>query len=81
MYRMNPTFNHYLSYLEIPQNNFFVDEDESAPVDINQESLFDADEYYNYNEILNSYFNRQFGMPLTFDSLKDKINSLISNEK
>ncbi len=68
--------------MEIPQNNFFLDEDESAPVDINHDSaLFDADEYYNYNEILNSYFNRQFGRPLTYDDLKNKINSLISNEK
>ena len=51
-------------------------------MDINHDSaLFDADEYYNYNEILNSYFNRQFGRPLTYDDLKNKINSLISNEK
>ena len=33
------------------------------------------------NKRLNSYFNRQFGRPLTFDDLKDKINSLITNEK
>ena len=49
---------------------------------MNQDSaIFDVDEYYNYNEILNSYFNRQIGRHLTFDNLKDKINSILTNEK
>jgi len=81
-YRLNSTINHYLSYLENPQTHFFIDEDESAPVDINQESaLFDIDDYYNYNDILSSYFSRQFGRQLTFDNLNEKINSLITGEK
>ncbi len=67
--------------MEIPQNNFFLDEDESAPVDINHDSaLFDADEYYNYNEILNPYFNRQF-IQLTYEGITDSINSILSDEK
>ena len=85
IYPMNQNFNHYLSYLEIPQNNFLEDDNESAqsaPVQMNQESaLFDADDYYNYNELLNSYFNRQFGRPLTYDNLKEKINTFLTNEK
>ena len=45
------------------------------------QTIFDAEEYYNYNLILNAYFNRQLGRALTYDNIKDKINSVIENEK
>ena len=49
---------------------------------MNQDSaLFDPDEYYNYNEILNSYFNRQIGRQASFDAIKEKLNGLITSEK
>ena len=49
---------------------------------MNQDSaLFGPDEYYNYNEILNSYFNRQFGRPTSYESIKEKLSSLITSEK
>jgi len=69
-----------MSYFEILPQNLFVEDE--PPVEGNQESaIFDADEYYNYNEIFNSYFSRQFGRQLTFDSLNEKINLLLTNEK
>ena len=84
-YRLNTelnNINHHLSFSNIQQNNFFEDEEEDVPQDINHEStIFDAEEYYNYNLILNAYFNRQLGRNLTYDILKDKIDSLFENEK
>ena len=44
------------------------------------DNIFDADEYYNYNEILNPYFNRQF-IQLTYEGITDSINSILSDEK
>ena len=84
-YRLNTelnNINHHLSFSNIQQNNFFEDEEEDVPQDINHEStIFDAEEYYNYNLILNAYFNRQLGRNLTYDILKDKIDTLFENEK
>ena len=66
----------------MPHSNFVIDEEESGGVDMNQDSaLFDPDEYYNYNEILNSYFNRQIGRQTSFDAIKEKLNGLITSEK
>lgn len=45
-----------------------------------EDNIFDVDEYYNYNEILSSYFNRQY-TPITYDGIKDSINSIVSSEK
>ena len=71
-----------MSYFENPQNHFFIDEEESPPVDINQESaIFDIDEYYNYNDILSSYFSRRFGRHLTYEEINDKLNYLLTEEK
>ena len=44
------------------------------------DNIFEADEYYNYNEILSPYFNRQF-TPLTYEGIEETINSIISGEK
>ena len=81
-YRLNSTINHFISYFENPQSHFFIDEDESPLADINQESaIFDIDEYYNYNDILSSYFSRRFGRQLTYEEINEKINNLITGEK
>ncbi len=45
-----------------------------------EENIFEADEYYNYNELLSPYFNRQFA-PLTYEGVKDNINSILTSEK
>ena len=84
-YRLNTelnNINHHLSFSNIQQNIFLEDEEEDVPQEINHEStIFDAEEYYNYNLILNAYFNRQLGRNLTYDILKDKIDTLFENEK
>ena len=66
------------------QNILLADEEEEDdyPQEINQEStIFDAEEYYNYNLILNAYFNRQLGRNLTYENIKEKINNIFENEK
>ena len=81
--RINQNVNHF-SYSEIHQNNLLdEDEEESAHVDgNNQESeIFGEDEYYEYNEIFNSYFSRQLGRQLTLEDLKEKISSIFTFEK
>ena len=58
------------------------EEEDDYPQEINQEStIFDAEDYYNYNLILNAYFNRQIGRNLTFENIKEKIDNLFENEK
>ena len=81
-YRLNSTINHFLSYFENPQNHFFIDEEDSSPVDMNQESaIFDLEEYYNYNDILSSYISRRFGRQLSYEEINEKINGLLTGEK
>jgi len=68
--------NHILSH-------FFVDEEDSPPLDIhiNHESaIFDMYEYENY-DILSSYFSRRFGRQLTYEEIDEKINNFFSGEK
>ena len=60
--------NHILSH-------FFVDEEDSPPLDIhiNHESaIFDMYEYENY-DILSSYFSRRFGRQLTYEEMMKKL--------
>jgi hypothetical protein len=45
-----------------------------------EDNIFEADEYYNYNEILSPYFNRQF-IQLTYEGITDSINSTLTGEK
>ena len=45
-----------------------------------EDNIFEADDYYNYNEILSPYFNRQITQ-LTYDGIIDSINSIVSSEK
>jgi hypothetical protein len=62
-----------------PQSRLSIDEEESADM-YPEENIFEEDEYYNYNDILSSYFNRQTS-PLTYEGVKDSINSILTSEK
>ena len=62
-----------------PQSRLSIDEEESADM-YPEENIFEDDEYYNYNDILSSYFNRQT-TPLTYEGVKDSINSILTSEK
>ena len=62
-----------------PQSRLSIDEEESADM-YPEENIFEEDEYYNYNDILSSYFNRQT-TPLTYEGVKDSINSILTSEK
>jgi len=44
------------------------------------DNIFEMDEYYNYNEILSPYFNRQFTQ-LTYEGITDTVNSFLNGEK
>ena len=78
-FRLNSSYNNILPNSFFPQSRFSIDEEDSA--DMNPEdNIFEADEYYNYNEILSPYFNRQFTQ-LTYEGIIDSINSVLSGEK
>jgi hypothetical protein len=62
-----------------PQSRLSIDEEDSADM-YPEENIFEEDEYYNYNDILSSYFNRQTS-PLTYEGVKDSINSILTSEK
>ena len=78
-FRLNSSYNNILPNSFFPQSRFSIDEEDSA--DMNpDDNIFEADEYYNYNEILSPYFNRQI-TPLTYEGMEETINSIISGEK
>ena len=78
-FRLNSSYNNILPNSFFPQSRFSIDEEDSA--DMNPEdNIFEVDEYYNYNEILSPYFNRQFTQ-LTYEGVIDSINSVLSSEK
>ena len=78
-FRLNSSYNNILPNSFFPQSRFSIDEEDSA--DMNPEdNIFEADEYYNNNEILSPYFNRQFTQ-LTYEGVIDSINSVLSSEK
>ena len=78
-FRLNSSYNNILPNSFFPQRRFSIDEEDSA--DMNPEdNIFEADEYYNYNEILSPYFNRQFTQ-LTYEGIEESINSILSGEK
>ena len=62
-----------------PQSRLSIDEEESADM-YPEDDIFEADEYYNYNDLLSPYFNRQI-TPLTYESVKDIVNSILTSEK
>ena len=78
-FRLNSSYNNILPNSFFPQSRFSIDEEDSG--DINPEdNIFETDEYYNYNELLSPYFNRQF-MQLSYEGINDSINSIVSGEK
>ena len=78
-FRLNSSYNNILPNSFFPQSRFSIYEEDSA--DMNPEdNIFEVDEYYNYNEILSPYFNRQFTQ-LTYEGVIDSINSVLSSEK
>ena len=78
-FRLNSSYNNILPNSFFPQRRFSIDEEDSA--DMNPEdNIFEADEYYNYNEILSPYFNRQFTQ-LTYEGIEESINSILSGDK
>ena len=78
-FRLNLSYNNILPNSFFPQSRLSIDEEDSA--DMNPEdNIFEADEYYNYNEILSPYFNRQF-IQLTYEGITDSINSTLTGEK
>ena len=78
-FRLNSSYNNILPNSFFPQSRFSIDEEDSG--DMNPEdNIFEADEYYNYNEILSPYFNRQLNQ-LTYDGVIDSVNSVLSGEK
>ena len=77
--RLNSSYNNILPNSFFPQSQFSEEEENSG--DINPEdNIFDADDYYNYNELISPYFNRQFPQ-LTYENIQDGINSIINHEK
>ena len=78
-FRLNSSYNNILPNSFFPQSRLSDEEEDSA--DINgEDNIFEADDYYNYNELLSPYFNRQFAQ-LSYESITDGINSLVNYEK
>ena len=78
-FELNSSYNNILPSTFFPQSRFSIDEEESADM-YPEENIFEADEYYNYNDILNQNFNRQ-SIPLTIETVKDTVNSILTSEK
>ena len=58
-FRLNSSYNNILPNSFFPPSRLSADEEDSG--DINgDDNIFEADDYYNYNEFLSPYFNRQF---------------------
>ena len=78
-FRLNSSYNNILPNSFFPQSRFSIDEEDSADM-TPEDNISKADVYYNYNEILSPYFNRQFTQ-LTYEGVIDSINSVLSGEK
>ena len=78
-FRLNLSYNNILPSSFFPQSRLSIDEEESADM-IPEDYIFESDEYYNNNYILNPYFNRQF-VPLTYEGITDTVNSILTSEK
>ena len=78
-FRLNSSYNNILPNSFFPQSRLSDEEEDSA--DINgDDNIFEVDDYYNYNELLSPYFNRQFAQ-LSYESITDGINSVVNYEK
>ena len=78
-FRLNSSYNNILPSSFFPQSRLSIDEEESADM-IPEDYIFESDEYYNHNYMLNPYFNRQF-VPLTYEGITDTLNLILANEK
>ncbi len=78
-FRLNSSYNNILPSSFFPQSRLSIDEEESADM-IPEDYIFESDENYNNNFILNPYFNRQF-VPLTYEGITDTVNSILTSEK
>lgn len=78
-FRLNSSYNNILPNSFFPQSQFSADEEDSG--DINPEdNIFEGEDYYNYNELLGPYFNRQIAQ-LSYEGITESINSIINYEK
>jgi hypothetical protein len=78
-FRLNSSYNNILPNSFFPQSQFSADEEDSG--DINPEdNIFEGEDYYNYNELLGPYFNRQIAQ-LSYEGITESINSVINYEK
>ena len=78
-FRLNSSYNNILPNSFFRQSRLSDEEEDSA--DINgDDNIFEVDDYYNYNELLSPYFNRQFAQ-LSYESITDGINSVVNYEK
>ena len=59
VFRLNSSYNNIWPNSFFSQSRFSIDEEDSANMNP-EDNIFEADEYYNNNEILSPYFNRQF---------------------
>ena len=79
VFRLNSSYNNILPNSFFPPSRLSADEEDSG--DINgDDNIFEADDYYNYNEFLSPYFNRQFAQ-LSYEGITDGINSVVNYEK
>ena len=80
-FRLNSSYNNILPNSFFPQSQFSADEEDSG--DINPEdNIFEGDDYdiYNYNELLNSNYERQIPQ-LSYENVTNMVNSIINFEK
>ena len=78
-FRLNSSYNNILPNSFFPQSRLSDEEEDSD--DINgEDNIFVADDYYNYNEFLSPYFNRQFAQ-LSYEGISEGINSIVNYEK
>ena len=80
-FRLNSSFNNIRQNPLFPQSRFSANEGDSE--DMNPEdNIFEEDDYdiYNYNELLNSNYNRQIPQ-LSYESITNLVTSIINEEK
>ena len=78
-FRLNSSYNNILPNSFFPQSRLSVDEEDSGDIN-DDDNIFEEDDYYNYNEFLNPYINRQIAQ-LSYNGIIDGINSVVNYEK
>ena len=80
-FRLNSSFNNLRPNQLFPQSQLSAYEEDSG--DMNPEdNIFEGDDYdiYNYNELLNSNYERQIPQ-LSYENVTNMVNSIINFEK